>query len=149
MKALPSQYLRVKKSMSFLTSVDTELNYRDTLARRETVGGDKWIETDVPVLYSGIPIRSIPLFPESLPAPLPPPDPAAPPGAPLPPVPRNRTAVVLANPKNLQVGIWRKVRIETWRDISAGVLRIVATLRFDTKWGDEYGTCKITNLSSA
>ncbi len=29
---------------------------------RDRAGGDKWIETDVPVMYSGIPIRPIPLF---------------------------------------------------------------------------------------
>ena len=157
-RALPSEYLRVKKSLSFLTSVDAELGYRNTLAERATIGGDKWLETDVPVMYSGIPIRSIPLFPENLPAPvLPLPDPSPPPAAggagatpaPAPPVPRDRTTIVLANPKNIQVGIWRKVRIETWRDVSAGVLRVVATLRFDVKWADELGTAKILNLRAA
>jgi hypothetical protein len=67
-RTLPSEYLRVKKSLSFLTSVDTELGYRNTLAERATIGGDRWLETDVPVMYSGIPIRAIPLFPENLPA---------------------------------------------------------------------------------
>lgn len=156
-RALPSEYLRVKKSLSFLTSVDAELGYRNTLAERATIGGDKWLETDVPVMYSGIPIRSIPLFPENLPAPVPPPDPSTPPAAggagatpaPATPVPRDRTTIILANPKNIQVGIWRKVRIETWRDVSAGVLRVVATLRFDVKWADELGTAKILNLRAA
>jgi len=156
LRALPSEYLRVKKSLSFLTSVDTELGYRNTLAERATVGGDKWIETDVPVMYSGIPIRSIPLFPENLPAPVVPPPPppppagAAPSGPPvLAPIPQDRTTIVLCNPKNLQVGIWRRIRVETWRDISAGVLRVVATLRFDTKWADELGTVRISNLKTA
>jgi hypothetical protein len=156
-RALPSEYLRVKKSLSFLTSVDAELGYRNTLAERATIGGDKWLETDVPVMYSGIPIRSIPLFPENLPAPVLPSDPGPPPAAagagaapaPTPPVPRDRTTIILANPKNIQVGIWRKVRIETWRDVSAGVLRVVATLRFDVKWADELGTAKILNLRAA
>jgi hypothetical protein len=157
-RALPSEYLRVKKSLSFLTSVDAELGYRNTLAERATIGGDKWLETDVPVMYSGIPIRSIPLFPENLPAPVLPPDPSVPPAAgggagatpaPAAPVPRDRTTIILANPKNIQVGIWRKVRIETWRDVSAGVLRVVATLRFDVKWADELGTAKILNLRAA
>ena len=152
-RALPSEYLRVKKTLSFFTSVDTELGYRNTLAERATIGGDKWLETDVPVMYSGIPIRSIPLFPENLPAPTtPPPAPADAGGAGAPlvvPIPRDRTTIVLANPKNLQVGIWRKVRIETWRDVSAGVLRVVATLRFDVKWADELGTVRVSNLKAA
>jgi len=151
-RTLPSEYLRVKKSLSFLTSVDTELGYRNTLAERATIGGDRWLETDVPVMYSGIPIRAIPLFPENLPAPASGATPAPAPGggaAPAPspaPVARDRSAIVLANPKNLQVGIWRKIRIETWRDISAGVLRVVATLRFDTKWADELGTVRVSNV---
>jgi hypothetical protein len=151
-RALPSEYLRVKKQLSFLASVDTELGWRNTLAERATVGGDKWLETDTPVMYSGIPIRSIPLFPETLPAPvLPALAPPTAPGAPLPlvPVPRNRTTIILCNPKNLQVGIWRKVRIETWRDIRAGVLSIVATLRFDVRWADELGTARVSNLIPA
>ena len=152
-RALPSEYLRVKKTLSFFTSVDTELGYRNTLAERATIGGDKWLETDVPVMYSGIPIRSIPLFPENLPAPTtPPPAPADAGGAGAPlvvPIPRDRTTIVLANPKNLQVGIWRKVRIETWRDVSAGVLRVVATLRFDVKWADELGTVRVSNIKAA
>ena len=124
-RTFPSEYLRVKKTSPFLTSVDTELGYRNTLAERATIGGDKWLETDVPVMYSGIPIRSIPLFPENLPSPVMPPPRAANGGPPpVVPIPRNRTTIVLANPKNIQVGIWRKVRIETWRDVSAGVLRM-------------------------
>jgi hypothetical protein len=151
-RTLPSEYLRVKKSLSFLTSVDTELGYRNTLAERATIGGDRWLETDVPVMYSGIPIRAIPLFPENLPAPGAPAPAPAPGGgaAPAPaPIARDRSAIVLANPKNLQVGIWRKIRIETWRDISAGVLRVVATLRFDVKWADELGTVRVTNVKAA
>jgi hypothetical protein len=146
-RTLPSEYLRVKKSLSFITSVDTELGYRNTLAERATVGGDKWIETDTPIMYSGIPIRAIPMFPENLPAPTPSPGPG--PNPTPAPVPRDRTSLVLCNPKNLQVGIWRKIRIETWRDISAGVLRVVATLRFDTRWADERGTVRISNLRAA
>jgi hypothetical protein len=151
-RAMPSQYLREKKSLSFFTSVDTELGYRNTLAERATIGGDKWLETDVPVMYSGIPIRAIPLFPESLPAPTDPPpattDPADASTAAVP-IARDRTTIVLANPKNLQVGLWRKVRIETWRDVSAGVLRVVATLRFDVKWADELGTVRVSNVKAA
>jgi hypothetical protein len=149
-RALPSEYLRVKKALAWLTSVDTELGYRNSLAERATVGGDKWLETDTPIMYSGIPLKAIPLFPENLPAPfVPQPAPAGGGPAPVVPVPRDRTTIILANPKNLQVGIWRKIRIETWRDISAGVLRVVATLRFDVRWIDELGTVRISNVKAA
>jgi hypothetical protein len=128
LKTLPSEYLVDKKVMAFLASVDADLNYRSSLAERATVGGDKFLEQDAPVLYSGVPFMPIPLFPEDL-------------GA-----TGNQTAVLLTNPKNVLVGIWRQIRIETQRLISEGVLHIVATMRFDTRFADEAGVAKAINI---
>lgn len=128
LKSLPSEHLRDKKAMRFLTSVDADLDYRSTLAERPTAVGDKFLEGDTPVLYSGVPVQPIPLFPENL-------------GG-----TNDQTAVVLCNPKNIHVGIWRKIRIESARDISAGVLKIVATLRFDVKYAEESGVAKAINV---
>jgi hypothetical protein len=41
LKTLPSEYLRDKKAMRFLSSVDADLDYRNTLAERATAVGDK------------------------------------------------------------------------------------------------------------
>jgi hypothetical protein len=128
LRSLPSEYLRDKKAMAFLLSVDAELGYRNSLAERATIGGDKFLETDAPVLYSGVPITPVPLFPEDL-------------GA-----THDRTVALLTNPKNIHVGIWRQIRLESFRDVSAGVLRVVATMRFDTKFADEIGVSKLINL---
>jgi len=128
LKSLPSEYLRDKKAMTFFTSVDAELDYRNSLAERATIGGDKFLETDTPVLYSGVPISAVPLFPENL-------------GA-----TKNQTVSLLTNPKNVHVGIWRQIRLESFRDVSAGVLRVVATMRFDAKYADENGVAKLINL---
>ncbi len=59
---------------------------------------------------------------------------------------KNQTVSLLTNPKNVHVGIWRQIRLETFRDVSAGVLRVVATLRFDAKYADENGVAKLVNL---
>jgi hypothetical protein len=128
LKSVPSQYLRDKKAMRFLTSVDADLDYRQSLAARATVAGDKFLEGDVPVLYSGVPLAAVPLWPEDL------------------GVGNDQTAIVLTNPKNIYFGIWRKIRIETDRDVSEGVLKIVATLRFDVKYADEAGVAKAINV---
>ncbi len=128
LKSLPSEYLRDKKQMAFLTSVDAELDYRNTLADRATAGGDRFIEEDTPALYSGVPVKPVPLFPENL-------------GA-----ANNRTVALLCNPKNVHVGIWRQIRLESFRDVSAGVLRVVATLRFDAKFAEEPGVAKLINI---
>lgn len=133
-KSMPSEFLRNKKQLRFFTSVQSELDYRDSLAERGTIGGDKWIADDVPVSYTGIPIVDVPLFPESIAY-----------GAPS----VNTTDSILTDPKNIQVGIWRNIRVETDKLISEGVLIIVATIRFDVKYAHEPAVVKATNISLA
>lgn len=130
LRSLPTEHLRNKKAMRFLTSTDADLAYRDTLSERATAAGDRFLEDDTPVLYSGVAVQPVPLFPENL-------------GA-----TGNQTATLLCDPKNIHFGIWRQVRLETDRDISEGVLKIVATLRFDAKYSDETGVAKAINLST-
>jgi len=125
-KTMPTEYVRNKKRLAFLTSVDAETDYRDTLSQRETAGGDRFITEDVPILYSGIPLSSVPLFPENLG-----------PGT-------NTTNVLLTDPKNMMIGVWRRITMETDKDISAGVLKIVASLRFDFKYVEEPAVVKVT-----
>ena len=74
------------------------------------------------------PLQPIPLFPENL------------------GVGGDQTAIVLCNPKNVHVGIWRNIRFESDRDISEGTLKIVATLRFDVKFAEEPGVAKAINV---
>ena len=128
LKTIPSEHLRDKKAMRFMTSVDADLDYRNTLAERATAVGDRLLEGDTPVLYSGVPLQPIPLFPENLGA-----------GS-------DQTVILLCNPKNIHVGIWRNIRIESARDISEGTLKIVATLRFDVKYAEEPGVAKAINV---
>jgi len=128
LKTVPSEHLRDKKAMRFLTSVDADLDYRNSLAERATAVGDRLLEGDTPVLYSGVPLQPIPLFPETL-------------GA-----TGDQTSILLCNPKNIHVGIWRNIRIESARDISEGTLKIVATLRFDVKFAEEPGVAKAINV---
>ena len=128
LKTIPSEHLRDKKAMRFMTSVDADLDYRNTLAECATTVGDRLLEGDTPVLYSGVPLQPIPLFPENLGA-----------GS-------DQTVIVLCNPKNLHVGIWRNIRVESARDISEGTLKIVATLRFDVKFAEEPGVAKAINV---
>lgn len=128
-KAMPSEYIRNKKKLRFLTSVDAETDYRDTLSARDTVAGDRFLLEDAPIMYSGIPLLDVPLFPENLGG-----------GS-------NETNAILTDPKNLAVGIWRKITMETDKDISAGVLKIVASLRFDFKYVEETAAVKIEAIT--
>lgn len=129
LKAMPNEFLRNKRRLRFFTSVDAELEYRDQLAQRETGRGDRWVEEDIPVAYGGVPLMDVPVFPENLGG-----------GA-------NETVSILTDPKNIHVGIWRKVTMETDTDISAGVLIIVVTLRFDCRFAEPRATVKATGIT--
>jgi HK97 family phage major capsid protein len=124
LKAMPSQYLRNKSSLKYLTSVDAEIDYRDSLSNRMTNTGDKALDGASPCGYSGIPVLDIPLFPENL-------------GSGT-----NETNVLLTDPKNIDVGIWRQIQVETDKDIQAGKVIIVVTLRADMKYIEEPAVVK-------
>lgn len=128
LKALPNEYLRDKANMKFLVSTDAELYYRDQMASRLTALGDQSLIKDDLMTYSGIPITSIPLFPENL------------------GVTTDRSVGLLCNPKNIHVGIWRQIRIESMRDIELGTTKIVATMRTDVKYAEEDAVVKIINI---
>jgi hypothetical protein len=132
LKTMPSEWLRNKGAMRFLTSVDAELDYRDSLSDRMTGLGDMALaavgsETAV-VGYSGTPVLDIPLFPENI------------------GTSSHCTDIILTDPKNIDVGIWRKLKIETDKDISAGVLVVVCTMRFDMVYQEELAVVKAINV---
>lgn len=128
-KALPIEFRRDKSKLAFLTSTNAEIAYRDQLADRATELGDKMVSEDQPCYYSGIPLYDIPLFPETM-------------GGVA-----NRTNVLLLDPKNVNVGIWRNIRIETDKLVSEGVLVIVVTLRADVKYTVEDAVTKATTVA--
>lgn len=129
LKLMPSEFLRNKRAMWFFTSVDSEIDYRDALADRGTVLGDRFLEQSAPVMYSGIRLQAVPVFPENL-------------GGGT-----NETEMLLTDPKNINVGIWRRIKIETDKDISEGVLKIVATMRMDVKYAEETAVVKTTGVT--
>lgn len=116
-KKLPVEFRGDRRGMRFLTGPDSELNYRDTLGDR--VGQERYVLDDTPARWGGIPVESVDLIPEDLGT-----------GG-------DQTVVLLTDMRNINVGIWRQVRIETDRDVSAGSAIIVVTLRFDVKYSEE------------
>jgi len=129
LKAMPKEFLRDKSRMAFLTGVDAELDYRDAIADRATVLGDKFLEQADAIRYGGIPVMDVQLFPEDLGG-----------GS-------NETVCLFLDPKNVQWGIWRKIKIETDRLVREGVLLIVATLRMDVKYAEETAVVKATGIT--
>jgi len=128
-KAMPSAFLRNKQDLRFLTSVDAEIDYRDSISNRMTDKGDKALDGAAPIGYSGIGVIDIPLFPENL------------------GLGTNETAIVLMDPKNINVGIWRQIQIETDKNIEEGKVMIVVTLRMDMKLIEETAAVKAIGIS--
>ena len=128
MKAMPTEFRRRKGDMLYMTSSNAELDYRDEVADRATVLGDEFLTRDAMVNYSGIGVKPCALLPENL-------------GG------GNETVALLTDPKNINVGIWRQIRVETDKDVSAGIVKIVATMRFDVKYTEELAVVKATGIT--
>lgn len=128
-KAMPNEFLRNRNLLRFWTGLDAEVDYRDSISDRATPGGDDYLLRDLPAPFAGIPVGAVSLFPENL-------------GG-----GNNETNVILTDPKNVAVGIWRQIRIETDKDISAGVMIIVVTMRGDVKYVFEPAVVKATGVT--
>lgn len=121
LKAMPSEFKRDKRSLIAYVSVNEELDYQETLSQRATVLGDKYTTDDTPSSAAGVPIMDLPTMPDG--------------------------QALLTNPKNINVGVWRKIKIETDKDVSAGQLVIVLSVRFDARFSVKDASVKATGIS--
>lgn len=126
-RAMPTEFRKNKRQLRFLTSSNAEIDYRDSLADRGTAMGDRMLEQEAPVGYSGIRVEDVPVMPENL-------------GS------GDKTNVVLTDPKNITIGWWRQIRMETDKLVSEGVVIIVATMRLDMKYAEETAVVKTTEV---
>jgi len=123
-KAMPSQYNRNRAKQRFLTSEDGELEYRDYLADRATVLGDKFLQDEAPVRYASRALVPVPVMPDNT------------------GTSSKSTDILLTDPKNMIAGFWRKVKVETDRDITAGEWIMVASVRLGFQWMEERAVVK-------
>lgn len=131
LKAIPSPALRNKLRTVFFTSIDAEIDYRHALSQRGDALGVSTHGSSAPVNYSGVKVIPSAVFPEDLGG-----------GS-------DETNVILCDPKNWAHGIWRQLKLETQRDVPAGVLQIVGTLRIAGDWILEDYTAKATGVQVA
>ncbi len=124
-KSVPRQFRRFKNTLMFFTSMDAQVDYADSIASRPTPGGDDaLLKTDISSApkWTGVPILGVPLWPEQQ-------------GSST-----NQTSMLVSNPKNYTVGVQRDIRLEYYRDVSAGESVFVVTLRLDAKIAHEPAT---------
>lgn len=124
MKTLPTQYRRNRAQMGHFISTENEIEYRDTLASRETGFGDVLVNSNgvtPPVWGSGSPIAPVGLMPSA--------------------------SGFLTNPQNLIFGIQRQVHLETDKDIRTREFIMVLTMRIDFLVEEELAGVKYTNIA--
>jgi hypothetical protein len=56
--------------------------------------------------------------------------------------------MLLLDPANMLFGVWRNIRVETDKDISAGVWIMVVTARVDFKFAHEPAVVKTTGIQA-
>jgi len=129
-KAMPSEYNRKRRMQRFLTSEDACIDYHDYLADRATALGDKKVEDDSPDKYGNRAILPVPVFPDDL------------------GIGNDETVILLMDPKDAIWGFWRKMKVETDRDITTGEWIMVMSLRagFQYKWED--AVVKVTGVKT-
>ncbi len=119
-KTMPTQYRRNRAQMRHFLSTEQEIEYRDTLANRETSQGDAQLQSTSTVYAAGTPVEGVGLMP----------------GA----------TGLLTHPLNLIFGIQRQIHIESDKDIQAREYIIVLTARVDMQVEEELAGVKYANL---
>lgn len=119
-KTMPTQYRRNRAMMRHFLSTEQEIEYRDTLANRETSFGDGQHQSVSTVYAAGTPVEGVGLMP----------------GA----------QGILTHPLNLIFGVQRQIHIESDKDIRNREYIIVLTARVDMQVEEELAGVKYTNL---
>ena len=118
---IPDQYDRQVDMMRYYVSRKNEIEYRDTLAARETMMGDMNNGASMaPVYGCGVQLEKVSLMPHS--------------------------KALLTMPNNLILGIYRGMTIETDKDISAREYKIVLTMRLDVQVEETEASVVLTNI---
>jgi len=128
LKTMPSEFRRDKRSLRYLTADEANIDYQDHLGDRATPLGDDQVGAMESRPYHSIQVVGVPVFPTNL-------------GAGT-----NETVVLMTDPGNMLFGVWRQIRFDTDRDVSAGVYIIVVTARVDFKFAHEPAVVKTTGV---
>lgn len=104
-KAMPSKYLRDLRALRQLISYNQDIDYRDSLANRDTGAGDRYTEDFSGAYAMGIPVQPVSLMPEA--------------------------RGIFTHPKNLIMGIQRDISVEVDKRPLERRFLIVITYKVD------------------
>jgi hypothetical protein len=123
MKLLPSQYRRNRAGLMHFVATEQEIDYRETIAQRETSTGDAQTTSVAPVYAAGSPLNGVALMPNA--------------------------QGILTNPLNCLFGIQRNIHFETDKDITAREYIIVVTARVDFQIEEVEAAVRYDNFGTA
>lgn len=112
---LPQQFREDRAQLMFFTSQDAEERYRKSLKNRFGSFGDGFITGSPDTQGAGVAVTGVPYFPEDIGT-----------GA-------HCTDLLLTDPMNIHVGVWKEFTLKTDENISTDDLIIVLRTRFDVK----------------
>jgi len=121
MKQMLSQYRRNRAGLAHFVSTEAEIDYRETIAQRETVVGDSQTQQTSTVYAAGSPVVGVGQL-------------------------AGTNKGILTNPLNLLFGIQRQISIETDKDIEKRVYIIVLTARIDFQIEETLAAVKYLNM---
>jgi len=131
-KTVPAKYIRDINAWRIYTSRNIDLAWKNAVASRNTVAGDRFLLQNTNATALGYVIEPIAMMPENLSY-----------GA--TPV-TGLGQALLTHPKNIVVGFTRKVQMEYDKDISARQFIIVVTLKVDTQVEETDAMARLINL---
>lgn len=119
--ALADRYKSDLSSLRLFVTPTMEQNYRMAVANRQTQLGDAFLTGHNAISVMGVPMMKANYMPTG--------------------------TGVLIDPFNIIVGIQRQIRIESDKDIEAGIVKYVVTFRMDMNLENEAAAVKITNVA--
>lgn len=128
LRAVPRHHRRHRDRMVFLTSYKAEDDYRNALIGRSTPIGDSALTGDGLVRFKNRSLRNVGMWPEEL------------------GVGGDQTSLLLVDPKNIQFGVWREVKIKVHEEPREGMIYFIVSLRFDVKIAVEDASVKGINI---
>lgn len=141
-KAVPSKYIRDAAAWRMYTSRNIDLAWKQKIAERNTVAGDRFLLEGTNATALGFKIQPIAMMPEDL---VYDPTPATPGGG---DTVDGLGGMLFTHPQNLIVAFTRKVQMEQDRDITKRQHIIVVTLKIDAAIEETDALGKLINLKT-
>lgn len=126
-RTMPDEFAE-NPALEYFTNRQARIDYKDALSDRMTGLGDAMLQQQGRVTWSDFPINQVTEFPVD--------------GS-------SNTEIVLGDPRAIYIGFYRQIKIKIAEDISAGVVIVVATVRFDVKLAEELMFVRGYNLKGA